>query len=92
MLFLLVQRPKAAKRMAGMWELPELAGVSEEEPLAKFRHSITDTDYDVSVVTAEKSLARSLDGTARWYTARQRQKLALTGLARKILRQLAPAT
>ncbi len=89
---LLVQRPSDAKRMAGMWELPELVAASKEVPLAQFRHSITDTDYEVSVVPAANPLVRSLDGTARWYTAKQRQKLALTGLARKILRKLAPAT
>jgi A/G-specific adenine glycosylase len=87
---LLVQRPADAKRMAGMWELPERATAPAEESLAKFRHSITDTDYEVSVVTASPDRIRSLDGDARWFTRKQWQKLALTGLTRKILHKLTP--
>ena len=86
----LVQRPLDAKRMAGMWELPELAISSALGPLAKFRHSITDTDYQVSVITAPPGFVKSLDGNARWFARRQWQKLPLTGLTRKVLRKLAP--
>jgi A/G-specific adenine glycosylase len=86
---LLVQRAGDAKRMAGMWELPELAGTPTANPLAKFRHSITDTDYEVSVVPASPALICSLNGDARWFTLKQWQNLALTGLTRKILRKLA---
>src|SRR5207248_2698273 len=48
---LLVQRPADASLMAGMWELPPMTldGVSADAPLAKFRHSITDTDYEIFV-------------------------------------------
>jgi A/G-specific adenine glycosylase len=88
---LLVQRPTDAKRMAGMWELPEVVA-SKAEPLAKFRHSITDTDYEVSVVSASSQLLRKLDGQSRWFARKQWQKLAITGLTRKVLRKLAPAT
>jgi adenine-specific DNA glycosylase len=88
---LLVQRPADSARMAGMWELPEArAAKSADEVLAKFRHSITDTDYEVSVVQAPPALVRSLDGNARWFTRKQWTKLALTGLARKVLRKLVP--
>ena len=74
-----------------MWELPEtVAANSASDALAKFRHSITDTDYEVSVVQALPALVRSLDGNARWFTQKQWQKLALTGLARKVLRKLVP--
>ena len=87
---LLVQRPADASRMAGMWELPETSAANPaNEVLAKFRHSITDTDYEVSVVQAPAALVRTLDGNARWFTRKQWQKLALTGLARKVLRKLA---
>ena len=89
---LLVQRPAAAKRMAGMWELPETRLKSCQQPLATFRHSITDTDYDVFVIAAPAVVAKGLNGTARWFTPKQCQKLPLTGLTRKILRKLAPAT
>jgi len=89
---LLVQRPSDAKRMAGMWELPEVESTSKVVPLAKFRHSITDTDYAVSVIAASEEFVASLDGMARWYTRQQWEKLALTGLTRKILRKLGAAT
>jgi A/G-specific adenine glycosylase len=89
---LLVQRRSDAKRMAGMWELPEIPIVAKEEPLAKFRHSITDTYYEVFVIPASPALVRSLNGAGRWCTRQQWQKLALTGLARKVLRKLADAT
>jgi len=88
---LLVQRPAGLSRMAGMWELPEANSAPRTEAvLAKFRHSITDTDYDVSVVQAPSSLIQSLDGNVRWFTRKQWQKTALTGLTRKVLRKLAP--
>ncbi len=89
---LLVERSSDAKRMAGMWELPELAADAEAEPLAKFRHSITDTDYEVWVTPASSALEQQFNGRTRWFTPEQWQKVALTGLARKILRKLAPAT
>ena len=88
---LLVRRAADAVRMAGMWELPETDPTNPgNELLAKFRHSITDTDYEVSVVQAPAALARTLDGSARWFAPRQWQKLALTGLTRKVLRKLVP--
>ncbi|HVP53721.1 MAG TPA: A/G-specific adenine glycosylase [Candidatus Eisenbacteria bacterium] len=90
---LLVQRPPDAKRMAGMWELPEISVAQPKvEILASFRHSITDTDYEVSIMPGSADLLQSLDGNARWFAAKQWQKLALTGLTRKVLRKLAPAT
>ena len=89
---LLMQRPADASRMAGMWELPETTNANaDNQVLAKFRHSITDTDYDVSVVEAPAALVGKLDGRARWFTPKQWQKLALTGLARKVLRKLEPS-
>jgi A/G-specific adenine glycosylase len=89
---LLVRRPPNAKRMANMWELPELPHASKAEPLARLRHSITDTDYDVAIVPAPNSPVRNLNGNARWLTRKQWQKLALTGLTRKVLKKLATAT
>ena len=88
----LIQRPPDARRMAGMWELPQVPVHLGEETLGRFRHSITDTDYDVSVVSAPPALVSNLEGDARWFTRQQWQKLPLTGLTRKILRKLAPAT
>ena len=89
---LLVQRPANSKRMAKMWEIPELPKAAESLPLAHFRHSITDTDYDVAVFAAPDSVRRYLNGSGGWFTRKQWQKLPLTGLTRKILGKLAPAT
>ena len=59
---LLVQRPANASLMAGMWELPALSDVQQngDEPLARLRHSITDTDYEVSVFTVSPEKFHSL--------------------------------
>jgi A/G-specific adenine glycosylase len=84
---LLTQRPQDASLMGGMWELPSLApeAISGGVPLLRIRHSITDTDYRVAVY------AISVEGVAkeaRWFTPKQCNRLALTGLARKILRKI----
>jgi len=78
----LVRRADDETLMAGMWELPspESAG---GEPLFSVRHSITDTDYLVRVFSGER--ARRLSG--RWVDRAKLPTLALTGLARKILRR-----
>ena len=89
-LVLLVQRPADASLMAGMYELPALSDVQRngDQPLAMLRHSITDTDYDVSVFTVPRGKLRKLEVNARWFVRRQWERLPLTGLARKILRRL----
>jgi A/G-specific adenine glycosylase len=80
----LVQRPKRASLMAGMWELPEIAspGVAAESWL-RFRHSITVTDYLVRV--RQGSSPAEVHGT--WIKKSRIASLPLTGLARKILRK-----
>jgi A/G-specific adenine glycosylase len=93
----LVQRPRDARLMAGMWELPEIPappstgkhhhnGNGKEDgksaPLFKVRHSITVTDYSVQVWHSAPS-----DAAGEWIALRRLPKLALTGLARKILRR-----
>ena len=88
---LLIQRSHDAKRMAGMWELPEIA-IPHDEPIATFRHSITDSDYFVAVHPAPGALLQGLNGNVRWCSRKQWEKMALTGLTRKVLRKLAPAT
>jgi A/G-specific adenine glycosylase len=77
---LLMQRPADASLMAAMWELPGLA------PLLRVRHSITDTDYRVAVYAISDTPKITCE--ARWFTAKQCDRLALTGLTRKILRRL----
>ena len=76
--------------MAGMWELPAFFREQRngDGPLATLRHSITDTDYDVSVFAVPPEKFHTLAINARWFTRRQWERLPLTGLARKILRRL----
>ena len=106
----LVQRPRDARLMAGMWELPEAVlptgakAQSEGEgetaalkalryPKAKrgasaaacftLRHSITVTDYTVRVwrMPVPSHVA------GKWVPVEKLARVALTGLARKILRK-----
>jgi len=79
----LVQRPRDARLMAGMWELPEIARPrNHAKPAFTVRHSITVTDFAVRVW---KGTPPDRAG-GEWIAARRLPKLALTGLARKILR------
>ena len=81
---LLVQRARDASLMAGMWELPEVEGADgEAAPLFAVRHSITVTDY--SVLVWEKVAAPETPG--KWVPSERLRRVALTGLARKILRK-----
>jgi A/G-specific adenine glycosylase len=77
----LVQRPGDAPLMAGMWELPENSSNGHEH-LLTLKHSITVTDYTVSVMRT-----RDVDvEQGRWVSRSRLQQLPLTGLTRKILR------
>jgi hypothetical protein len=69
--------------MPEMWELPADHAKTLEGSIA-FRHSITNTNYFVSV-TPRKLPPRRLQG--RWIPLARLEKIPLTGLARKILRQ-----
>jgi A/G-specific adenine glycosylase len=79
----LVQRARDASLMAGMWELPEVAnGNGAFKPSFTLRHSITVTDYTVRVMEGQTGGATN----GRWISKSRVANLALTGLARKILR------
>ena len=81
---LLVRRAQNESLMAGMWELPEgLDGDHASTPAFTLRHSITVTDYTVRVW---RDPASSPIG-GEWTPIYRLRKLALTGLARKILRR-----
>jgi A/G-specific adenine glycosylase len=81
---LLVRRAQDASLMAGMWELPEVAGANgAAAPLFTLRHSITVTDYTVRVW--EKVELAGVRG--KWISRERLGRMALTGLARKILRK-----
>jgi len=96
----LVQRPRDARLMAGMWELPELdapARAKEQqaprsarggndkmgELMFTVKHSITVTDYTVWVW--RQSASKQIPG--EWFALDRLARVALTGLARKILRK-----
>ena len=82
----LVQRARDASLMPGMWELPELASMNGgSSPAFTLRHSITVTDYTVRVWRATAT-SREF---GKWIPVARLEKMALTGLARKILRKAA---
>jgi A/G-specific adenine glycosylase len=85
---LLQQRAASSSLMPGMWELPLVEPTSaKREPIIRLRHSITNTDYSVSVFSGNAN-GFAFPEEARWVTLRQAEKLPLTGLARKILHRL----
>jgi A/G-specific adenine glycosylase len=79
---LLVQRAQDASLMPGMWELPELTSPNGATPLFTLRHSITVTNYTVRVW---QNVSSGVAG--KWIPRERLHRLALTGLARKILRR-----
>ncbi len=86
---LLVQRDKEASLMPGMWELPAIDSAAEDESrrLLEVRHSITVTNYHVSVYGCEAVMRR--DGEVRrWVAVAELAEIPLTGLARKVLKKL----
>ncbi len=72
----LVRRSSRESLMPGMWELPR--SYSARKPLFTLKHSITNTNYDVRVISAANA-----DGTP--VKLSRAPQLPLTGLARKIL-------
>jgi len=84
----LVQRPHDARLMAGMWELPEIPTPEPSlrpaitEPAFTLRHAITVTNYTVRVWRCQPPGQPA----GRWIATRRLPTLAMTGLARKSLR------
>jgi A/G-specific adenine glycosylase len=79
----LVQRSKSLSLMPGMWELPEIKA-NGHAVLARFKHSILDTDYAVSLFAVDQP-----HGKGRWVRQSRLSAIALTGLTRKVLRHFA---
>jgi A/G-specific adenine glycosylase len=80
----LVRRARDARLMAGMWELPEVtASRNHAKPAFTLRHSITVTDYTVAV--SRIPVPAGTDG--QWIATERLPRIALTGLARKVLRK-----
>jgi A/G-specific adenine glycosylase len=82
---LLRQRPLDSGLMPGMWELPALSGAlpAGHNPIMTLRHSITSTDYEVQVFAVP---SRKTKG--KWVRRENLERVALTGLTRKILNRL----
>ncbi len=78
---LLVQRSATEKLMPGMWELPQVRSYSSDDVLFSLRHSITVTDFTVRVVRG------NAEPGGAWIRNSRLETLALTGLAKKILRR-----
>lgn len=78
----LVQRAKDASLMPGMWELPETPKNGSNFKIT-LRHSITMTDYLVRVSEVPDVPS---DISGKWLATSRLSGVALTGLARKILR------
>lgn len=90
---LLQRRPADASQMPSMWELPGIKEGQESEDmlLLTVRHSITNTNYYVTVygltTNEQKFLAR--DASERvWVPVFDLPEQPLTGLTRKILKRL----
>ena len=78
----LVQRPNGASLMADMWELPSVEDHGGSLVLHRARHSITDSDYKVTIFFLDEMKARG----GKWIRRRQLHALPVTGLTRKVLR------
>ena len=80
----LVQRPKNASLMPGMWELPQIPAVKSSAQVSfTVRHSITVTDYTVHVMRGPSPVRNG----GRWVAKTRIQQFPLTGLTQKILRE-----
>jgi A/G-specific adenine glycosylase len=78
----LIQRARDASLMPSMWELPEVVDVNlAKRPHLRLRHSITVTDYAVHVWRS----AAATNMRGQWTPVERLKRIALTGLARKIL-------
>ncbi len=77
----LCQREETERLMPLMWELPEVVP-NGTKPIFTVRHSITITDFNVSVFRGSGGQRGGC-----WISKDQVETLPLTGLARKILRR-----
>jgi len=84
---LLEQRAATHTVMPGLWELPalELAQAADTSPVFIVRHSIMQVNYRVQVHSLDSSRLQQSAADRLWIPIEQASRLALTGLARKIL-------
>ena len=80
---LLVRRSPTESLMPGMWELPALDHPSTDPTLVTVRHSITISDYTVTVV----AYSGAPSSGAKWVRISRLDRLPLTGVTKKVLRK-----
>jgi A/G-specific adenine glycosylase len=90
---LLQQRPAALTVMPGMWELPALreTNLPPEALLLEVRHAIMQVNYRVRIRAVGEDALDALTvpgGERRWLPLDEAARMALTGLARKVLTRL----
>lgn len=89
---LLERRPMSATLMPGMWELPSIdAEQPEKKKVLTLRHSITSTNYYVSIYETGARQTKELlkrKAVRRWFPLHELSATPLTGLARKALKRL----
>jgi A/G-specific adenine glycosylase len=87
----LEQRPSTVSVMPGLWELPSLREVPDEDVRITVRHAIMNVNYVVRVCDVrEEDLAKVTvrGGEGQWIPLRVVVGMALTGLARKVLKRI----
>jgi A/G-specific adenine glycosylase len=89
---LLEKRPPSQTVMPGLWELPVLRDTRfpDEELRMTVRHAIMQINYYVRIRTVFEDDAESVTiaaGERRWIPLGEAAGMALTGLARKVLRR-----
>ena len=90
---LLSQRNAAATVMPGMWELPKLSEdhFNSDGAEVSLRHAIMQTNYVVHVHAMDAEALpkfRASEDEEKWISLDELSSLALTGLARKVLRRV----
>ena len=88
---LLVQRPTDANAWPGCGSFPKLS-LPRQSHWQSFATPSPTLIMKSRLCPLRRDCVRDLNSDARWFTRKQWQKLALTGLTRKVLRKLAPAT
>jgi len=88
---MLEQRPPSVSVMPGLWELPTLREIPNGDTSIMVRHAIMNVIYLVRVrdVCEDQLADMALDsGERRWVPVHEAERMALTGLARKVLKRL----
>ncbi len=90
--FLLQRRP-AKGLLAGMWELPLLAGngFHTGRQLLDLRHTITNKEIQLRVFECRLAKSQRTNGTSRWVSVEDLSRLTLPAAQRRALEQILSA-